>query len=98
MARIQGVADEDAGILIRFAYWFARRVVGKVPEPMRITARHPGIFRAYGAFEYGLDRAHLVPTTLKVLASLRAADRQCGIPAGAPSPVSPGAGSFSAER
>jgi alkylhydroperoxidase family enzyme len=73
MARIDGVSDAHAGILVRFAYWFAKRMVGKVPEPLRVTARHPCIFQAYGAFEFALERARRVSPALKALASLKAA-------------------------
>ena len=40
MARIEGIAEGKAGLLARLAYWFARRRVGKVPEPLRVYARH----------------------------------------------------------
>ena len=75
MARINGVPKERAGLLVRIAYWLSRRMVGKVPEPLTVTAHHPWIFRAYGAYEVALARARRVDPKLKSLASLKAATR-----------------------
>ena len=75
MARIDGVPPERAGLLVRLAYWFSRRMVGKVAEPLTIAAHHPWIFRAYGAYEFALARAQRVDPKLKALASLKAATR-----------------------
>jgi hypothetical protein len=73
MARIEGIPQRKAGLFVRLAYWFSKRMVGKVIEPAMITAHHPWIFRAYGAYEFMLDRARLVDARLKALASLKAA-------------------------
>lgn len=73
MARIQGVPKNKAGLMTRFAYWYAKRSVGKVVEPLTIVAHHPWISRAYGSYEFGLERARLVDEKLKALASLKAA-------------------------
>jgi len=48
-------------------------MVGKVVEPALITAHHPWIFRASGAYEFMLDRARVVDARLKALVSLKAA-------------------------
>lgn len=42
MARIEGVPENKAGLAARFAYWFARRSFGKVPEPLTVVAHNPG--------------------------------------------------------
>ena len=73
MARIEGIPQRKAGLLVRRACWFSKRMVGKVVEPVMITAHHPWIFRAYGAYEVMLDRARLVDARLKTLAGLKAA-------------------------
>lgn len=73
MARIAGVADGAGGPWVRFAYWFSRRRVGRVPEPARIAAHHPGVLRSMGAFEMGLDRARRVDVRLKTLAQIKTA-------------------------
>ena len=73
MARIEGVSDQQAGVLTRFAFWMARRKVGKVPDPMRVWAHHRAISMASGGYEYWLDRARLVDARLKALAGIKAA-------------------------
>jgi len=73
MARIAGVPNDRAGMLTRFAYWFSNRRFGKVAEPLAVTAHHAQIFRAYGAYEFFLERARRVEPRLKVLAELKAA-------------------------
>lgn len=73
MARIEGIPTHEAGLMVRLAYWFSKRMVGKVVEPAMIIAHHPWIFRAYGAYEFMLGRARLVDERLKALASLKAA-------------------------
>jgi hypothetical protein len=73
MARIEGVPARRAGLFQRFAYWMARRRVGKVPEPMTVMAHNPWIFRGYGLFEVALEKARRADARLKALASLKAA-------------------------
>ena len=73
MARIAGVPEHRAGLLMRFAYWFARRLVGKVPEPLAVVAHHRWIFRGYSAYEFALSRSHLMDRRLETLAGLKAA-------------------------
>jgi hypothetical protein len=73
MARIEGIPQRKAGLLVRLACWFSKRMVGKVVEPAMIIAHHPWIFRAYGAYEVMLDRARLVDARLTTLAGLKAA-------------------------
>ncbi len=73
MARIEGVSEERAGLLVRFAYWFSRRRFGKVAEPLTVAAHHRKIFQAYTAYEFLLDKAKLVAPRLKALAELKAA-------------------------
>lgn len=73
MARIEGVPESRAGVFLRFAYRFARRMVGKVPEPLAVAAHHGWIFRGYSAFEFMLGRAKLVEPRLKILADIKAA-------------------------
>ena len=73
MARIDGVPESKAGLLVRFAYWFSRRRLGRVPEPLAVAAHHPKILQAYGAYEFALERARLVDKRLKALAGIKAA-------------------------
>jgi len=40
MARIEGLGAKRAGLLARFAYWYSRRSLGKVPEPLKPPRLH----------------------------------------------------------
>jgi hypothetical protein len=73
MARIAGVPPERAGFLVRLAYRMAKKRVGEIPEPLTLAAHHPWILRAYGAYEFALERARRVEPKLKALAGLKAA-------------------------
>ncbi len=73
MARIEGVPQRRAGLFARFIYWYARRWLGKVPEPLTVTAHHGWVLQGYSAYEFALGRARLVDARLKALAGLKAA-------------------------
>jgi hypothetical protein len=73
MSRITGVSEQKANIFVRLAYWFSKKRVGKVVEPLAVSAHHPWIFRGYDAYEFALERAYLVEGKLKALASIKAA-------------------------
>ena len=73
MAHIEGVPPDKTGLMTRFAYWFSRRMVGKLPEPLTVAAHHRWIFRGYVAYEFCLARARRVDVKLKALAGLKAA-------------------------
>jgi hypothetical protein len=57
MARMQGVEPHEAGWSTRLVYWFVKRglyrITGKasVPEPIKITAHHAKLLRAFGKME-----------------------------------------------
>ena len=57
MARIRGLSEREAGPVGRFAYRFSRRRLGKVAEPLMVTAHHPQLLLGYGAMELALDRS-----------------------------------------
>jgi 4-carboxymuconolactone decarboxylase len=79
MARMAGVEPGEAGLFTRLVYWLVRRKVGKIAgrpllvEPIKITAHHPRLLRAYGQMEMGQEAATSLPSGLKTLASIRAA-------------------------
>ncbi len=79
MARMNGLEPQQAGWYTRLVYWFVRRGIGKITgrsqlvEPVKITAHHPRLLKAYGQMEMGQGAATSVPTPLKALASLKAA-------------------------
>ena len=73
MARIQGIADDQAGFLQRLIFRTAAKQAGKVPEPLRIMAKSSATMWAAGGFQLGFDRARRVEPKLKLLACLKAA-------------------------
>jgi hypothetical protein len=73
MARLEGVPLQRTGWLARLAYWYARRWLGKVPEPLTVAAHHSWILSAYTSYEFALGRARLVDARLKALAGIKAA-------------------------
>ena len=73
MSRIPGVPEKSAPWSIRLAYRMARRRVGKVPEPVMVTAHNPWIFRALAGFELCLERARRVDPKVKALAEIKVA-------------------------
>lgn len=79
MARINGLEPQQASWYTRLVYWFVRRSVAKLTglsrlvEPVKITAHHPRLLKAYGQMEMGQAAANTVPASLKSLASVKIA-------------------------
>jgi hypothetical protein len=73
MARIEGVSDAQAGLATRGVFAGAKRVAGKIPEPLRIMAHSKPVMWADAIFEIALQRANSVPPRLKALAGIKAA-------------------------
>jgi len=79
MARINGVESQKASLFIRIAYWFTKRKVGRVIEPVKVTAHHPRLLRAMASMEMGQEAAHAVDGALKALVQIQVA-RMIGCP------------------
>ena len=73
MAHIPSRSVQGSGLLVRLAYWFAQRRVGRVPAPVGVMAHHPGVLTAVGAFELAFERAREVDPRLKELALVKVA-------------------------
>ena len=79
MAHMKGVEPAEAGWYTRLVYWFVRRTIGKITgsrrlvEPVKITAHHPRLLKAYGQMEMGQGAATSVPAPLKAMAGITAA-------------------------
>jgi AhpD family alkylhydroperoxidase len=71
MSRLAG--PRRPGLVARIAYRVAKRDYGKLPEPLEVTAHHPGLLRGYCAFEWETGRASSVSEQLKDLAGTKAA-------------------------
>jgi 4-carboxymuconolactone decarboxylase len=76
---MKGIEPHEAGWFTRLIYWLVRRKVGKITgqnrvvEPIKITAHHPRLLKALVQMEMGQEAAQSVPTSLKSLASIKAA-------------------------
>ena len=73
MARIKGLSDEEAGFVTRAIFRSAKKMVGQVPDPLRIQARNGAVMWAAGGFEMGLRSAKSVDPKLKAMASIKVA-------------------------
>lgn len=81
MARIAGVRAEQAGPLVKLAYFFTgrqlARLSGRRPErmiePLEMYAHAPGLLRAYGRLEQATAKRRRVEERLRMLAELKAA-------------------------
>ena len=73
MARIEGIADEQANLLTRGLYHAVRGKLGRVPEPLRITAHQGRLLVAVGDMEMAQEAMHSVDPVVKSLAEIKAA-------------------------
>ena len=73
MARIAGIDDQHASLFTASVYRAVKRRLGRVPEPMRITAHQQGLLAALGGMEMAQEKMHTVEPVLKVLADIKAA-------------------------
>lgn len=73
MARIRGVEPSEAGLFTRLVYWLTKRRLGRVIQPLKITAHQPRLLRAIGEMELGQRALHSVDPKLKALAEIKAA-------------------------
>lgn len=71
--RIPGVAAAGFRPFTRLTYWLSRRMVGEVPEPLTVTAHHPGLLAGRSAYEIALENADQIDDGLKELVVLKAA-------------------------
>ena len=76
MTRISALPAQDAGLLTRIAYRYARRRYGAVPEPLAVAAHHPALMRASATHEMLAQRASKVlPVNVREIAVYRTAVR-----------------------
>lgn len=73
MAKIDPIAPNQAGWLLKAANRHSKRRVGRELEPSAVLAHHTAILGAYGLFELASGRAKSVPDRIKSLAQLKAA-------------------------
>ena len=63
------------GLLARIVFFFTRRMLGKVPTPMRVTAHNPKIFKGMVQMELAQKKASSVSPRIRALVGLRVATR-----------------------
>ena len=74
MSRIPAVPEEQAGVLGRLAYRYARRRFGAVPEPFAVMRHHRRLFWAGALAEAADEKAgSVLPRRLRELAVYRTA-------------------------
>jgi hypothetical protein len=73
MARIEGIGDKQANVFTRTVYGAVRRKIGRVPEPMRITAHQPRLLAALGGMEMAQEAMRTVDPVVKSLVGIKAA-------------------------
>jgi len=61
------------GLLARIAFWFSRRMFGKVPSSLRVVAHHKALTAGVIHMERAQGKADELPASLTSLASLRVA-------------------------
>ncbi|MGI8513401.1 MAG: carboxymuconolactone decarboxylase family protein [Solirubrobacteraceae bacterium] len=72
-ARIPLVPLDTRHPLTRYAFREARKLVGEVPDPLRVHAHHVPLMLGYGMLEQATGKADRVPERLKALAGVKAA-------------------------
>ena len=73
MPRVTALPDAQLGLFARFAAWFSKRKLGKVPGPLRVVAHSSAVLQAVGGFEFAVERYTKVEPRLMMLAGLRTA-------------------------
>ncbi|MGA2136060.1 MAG: hypothetical protein ABSH50_27540 [Bryobacteraceae bacterium] len=73
MARIEGIADQQASLFTRAVYGATRRKLGRVPESVRITAYQPRLLAALGGMELAQEGMRSVDPSLEALVDLKTA-------------------------
>ncbi len=73
MQRIEGIADNQADLFICSIYAAVRRKLGRVPEPLRITAHQPRLLAALGGMELAQEAMRTVDPVVKALVGIKAA-------------------------
>jgi AhpD family alkylhydroperoxidase len=83
MARIEGVAQDQAGPMLKLVYRFMRKGMknmtgrdaarGTGIEPLEIWAREPKMMRGMGKFQQAVRKAHAVDERTKNLVELKGA-------------------------
>ncbi len=75
MARIEGREAPGFSLFRQLVYWQCKRVFGRVPSSVELTAHHPQVFKGAMGMERACMGAKSLPKRLKTLVQLRVAAR-----------------------
>jgi len=73
MARMEGIDDRRASLFTRSFYAVVRRKIGRVPEPVRISAHQGRLLAALGGMEMAQEGMCSVDPVVKALAGIKTA-------------------------
>jgi len=73
MARIEGIGDQQANAFTRAFFGAVQRKLGRVPEPLRITAHQGRLLAAVGGMEMAQEAMHAVDPVVKALVGIKTA-------------------------
>ncbi len=73
--RITGLEERDAAWWVRPLYWIVRKALGRVPGPVKVQARTPGIAWTINIAGAAVESSGLVDRRLHSLMHLRGAQR-----------------------
>ena len=73
MARMEGIDDRRANLLTRSFYAVVRRKIGRVPEPVRISAHQGRLLAALGCMEMAQEGMRSVDPVVKALVGIKTA-------------------------
>ena len=73
MPRIAGIEPSQANLFTRLVYWMTKRQIGRVIEPLKVTARQGWLLWGSGQMEVAQLKMHSVDQALKALAEVKAA-------------------------
>jgi hypothetical protein len=73
MARIEGIGDKQANVFTRTVYRAVLRKIGRVPEPIRITAHQPRLLAALSGMEMAQEAMRTVDPVVKALVGIKTA-------------------------
>ncbi len=73
MARIEGIDDQHASLFTGSFFRAVKRKLGRVPEPVRITAHQQGLLAALGGMEMAQEKMRTVDPVVKALAGIKTA-------------------------
>jgi hypothetical protein len=73
MPRLAGIEPSQANLFTRIVYWMTKRQIGRVIEPLKVTAHRTPLLWASVQMERVQMKMHAVDHSLKELAQIKVA-------------------------